>query len=202
MVSTSQIIIPVIKDIFPKEADLKSIDMDFRPSEETPGACPRKLSSVRPPAPSSSKVSSSIPLPVKSPGRGNQGVSGTATPIKVPSHVLSRNFSRHSRPGSATLSRPSQITNKHTLEIQFINKKKRLTQLKKELMEKQKPVLDLYQNLVQIKKRLEELGKVVQLEEVKLLPVEEEKEKQKKEPETEGGGAGESISPEVRGYSS
>lgn len=41
--------------------------------------------------------------------------------------------------------------------------------MEKELTEKQKPVMDLYQNLVQIKKRLEELGKIVYLEEVKLM---------------------------------
>ncbi|KAJ8910164.1 hypothetical protein NQ315_005767 [Exocentrus adspersus] len=97
-------------------------------------------------------------------------------------------------PGSATFARPNQVTNKHTLEIQFINKKKRLSQLKKDLLEKQKPVLDLYQNLVQIKRRLEELGKAVQLDEIKLLPYND---KPGKEPEQTEGGAGETISPEV-----
>lgn len=41
--------------------------------------------------------------------------------------------------------------------------------LKKVLSEKQKPVLDSYQNLIQIKKRLEELCKIVYVEEVKLM---------------------------------
>lgn len=42
--------------------------------------------------------------------------------------------------------------------------------MKKELVDKQRPILDMYQNLSQIKKRLEELGKHVKLEEVKLIP--------------------------------
>ncbi|KAJ8936875.1 hypothetical protein NQ314_012139 [Rhamnusium bicolor] len=129
------------------------------------------------------KPSSSIPLPVKSP---------KSPPSKVPSQPLSRSINRSSRPSSVTLNRTSQVTNKHTLEIQFINKKKRLGLLKKDLVEKQKPVLDLYQNLLQIKRRLEELGKVVQLEEVKLMPYNEIQDSA-----AEVDGRGENISPEV-----
>lgn len=70
--------------------------------------------------------------------------------------------------------------------------------MKKDLIEKQKPVLDLYQNLLQIKKRLEELGKVVQLEEVKLLPYNDAEEKVQEVIPT--GGGGETISPEVLIY--
>ncbi|CAH0561376.1 unnamed protein product [Brassicogethes aeneus] len=90
--------------------------------------------------------------------------------------------------------------NKHTLEVQFINKRKRLTTLTKELIDKQKPVLDLYENLVQIKAKLNELGKSVQLEEIKVLSVEKKKKLEEKleneaqkEVQKEGGG-GEAVS--------
>ncbi|CAH1160222.1 unnamed protein product, partial [Phaedon cochleariae] len=136
-------------------------------------------SATRPPQ-LSTRPSSSIPLPVKSPKSKLSGVN------------VSRTFSsRLSRPSSSILNSTSQIGNKHTLEIQFLNKKKRLGLLKEDLAEKQKPVLDLYQNLVQIKKKLEELGKVVFLEEVKLMPFNEAQEM------SAVGAAGESITPEM-----
>lgn len=194
--SLEKILVDGSSPSFDMDADMKNLETDFRlsSSDETYGLasdlCKKPLvkrDANRSSLPSSvSKPLSSIPLPVKSPK--------SATPTKVPSHILSRNFSKHSRPGSASLTRPNQVTNKHTLEIQFINKKKRLSQLKKDLVEKQKPVLDLYQNLLQIKKRLEELGKVVQLEEVKLLPYNEDEDKIQ---EVTTGGGGETISPEV-----
>lgn len=172
---------------------MRTIETDFRLSSSDDTSHPDGTRKMRrdavnktPLLSSIAKASSSIPLPVKSPK--------SASPTKVSSHILSRNLSKHSRPGSATLTRPSQVTNRHTLEIQFINKKKRLNLLKKDLIEKQKPVLDLYQNLLQIKKRLEELGKVVQLEEVKLLPYNVAEEKVQEVPT---GGGGETISPEV-----
>ncbi|XP_066154552.1 putative leucine-rich repeat-containing protein DDB_G0290503 isoform X2 [Euwallacea fornicatus] len=98
-----------------------------------------------PPMPASSK----IPLPLKNSGSTN-----------IP--PLLKN-------ARSVVSRKGNQANKHTLEIQFINKNKRYLQMKKELMEKQKSVLDLYQNLVQIKKNLDELGRNVQLDEVKLV---------------------------------
>lgn len=100
---------------------------------------------------------SSIPLRVKSP----------RSPTKVPE---TRITSRPMNPSNKTLAQTNK-TNKHTLEIQFLNKKKRLEMLKKEMNEKQRPVLDLYNSLAQTKKKLEEFGKVVQLEEIKLIPV-------------------------------
>ncbi|KAG5886703.1 hypothetical protein JTB14_015768 [Gonioctena quinquepunctata] len=120
------------------------------------------------------KPSSSIPLPVKSPKSS------------LSSRMLT---SKLARPCSSVVG-TNQVVNKHTLEIQFLNKKKRLVSLKKDLAEKQKPVLDLYQNLVQIKKRLEELGKVVYLEEVKMMPYEEQGDIAK-------DGAGENVPPEI-----
>lgn len=41
--------------------------------------------------------------------------------------------------------------------------------MRRELLEKQKPIMDLYHNLSQLKSRLEELGRSVKLEEVKLV---------------------------------
>lgn len=61
---------------------------------------------------------------------------------------------------------------KRTLELQFLTKKKRLDQLKKDLESKQKPVFDVYESLIQIKKKLEESGKVVPLETLKLVDFE------------------------------
>ncbi|XP_060531861.1 myosin heavy chain, clone 203-like isoform X2 [Cylas formicarius] len=121
---------------------------------------------------------SSIPLPVKSSG-----------PINVASQ-LKNVKSNSSRTASVSASRISTVANKHTLEIQFINKNKRYVQMKKELLEKQKPVLDLYQSLAKIKKRLEELGKQVVLEEFKLVPTEDHGKAQ-------GHGAGEEVSVEM-----
>ncbi|CAH1962431.1 unnamed protein product [Acanthoscelides obtectus] len=129
--------------------------------------------------------SSSIPLPVKF----------TAEKASVQSVAKSTASSKLSRPSTVVVRHqitPTGTSSKHTLEVQFINKKKRLAQLKKDLLEKQKPVLDLYQNLVQIKKKLEELGKHVQLEQVKLMNYDGDA---PKHPESDGGG--ESISPEV-----
>nr|CAI5844156.1 unnamed protein product [Callosobruchus analis] len=129
--------------------------------------------------------SSSIPLPVKF----------TAKKASAQSVAKSTASSKLSRPSTVVVRQQNPTTgtsSKHTLEVQFINKKKRLAQLKKDLLEKQKPVLDLYQNLVQIKKKLEELGKNVQLEEVKLMNYDGDAPKR---PETDGGG--ESISPEI-----
>ncbi|XP_050307941.1 cingulin-like protein 1 isoform X2 [Anthonomus grandis grandis] len=132
-----------------------------------------KVLSVRP-----TPVSSSIPLPVK-----------TSGPIKNPSLV--KNVKTTSR--MPTPSKPvAPSNNKHTLEIQFLNKNKRYVQMKKDLQEKQKPIIELYQNLVQIKKRLEEFGKNVKVDEVKLITFDE----MNKKPQNNLGG-GEEISMEV-----
>ncbi|CAG9766969.1 unnamed protein product [Ceutorhynchus assimilis] len=99
---------------------------------------------------------SSIPLPMKI----------TAGPIKplpaakIPSKIVCK----------TPVPRLNVSANKHTLEVQFINKNKRLVQLKKELLEKQKPVIEIYQSLTTIKKKLQQMGKNVKLDEVKLVP--------------------------------
>lgn len=102
---------------------------------------------------------SSIPLPVKNSG-----------PIRIPPTL--KNTRLVSRT-SSMLPRTACLASKHTLEIQFLNKNKRYVQMKRELLEKQKPLVDLYQNLNQIKKRLEELGKIVKLEEVRIVSFED-----------------------------
>ncbi|CAG9764785.1 unnamed protein product [Ceutorhynchus assimilis] len=75
---------------------------------------------------------------------------------------------------TGTISRPNRgLNDRHTLEIQFINKNKSYLRMKQDLEGKQKPVLDLYKNLTQIKMRLEDLGKTVRLEDVKMVSVSE-----------------------------
>lgn len=63
-------------------------------------------------------------------------------------------------------------TAKQSLEIQFKTKKKRLDMLKRELIGKQKPVLELYQALVELKRKLEQTGTHPQLEELKFIDCE------------------------------
>ncbi|XP_050305465.1 golgin subfamily A member 6-like protein 7 [Anthonomus grandis grandis] len=111
---------------------------------------------------------SSIPLPIKLSG-----------PVKIPSNASSRTNSK------------TVVTSKHTLEIQFINKNKRYVQMRNELLEKQKPVLDLYQNLLQIKKQLEKHHKTVQLDDIKLLSYHDYNNR------LNSYGGGESLSPQV-----
>ncbi|XP_050501237.1 myosin-8-like isoform X2 [Diabrotica virgifera virgifera] len=142
---------------------------------------PRKKSAVKKPT-----VSSSIPLPVIKPAK--------ATPsAKLSSQTVKSNTGKLSKPNSGLLKGPTQNISKHTLEIQFLNKKKRLSLLHKDLIEKQKPVLDLYQSLVHIKKKLEEFGKNVCLEEIKLIPYSGIPET----PKDVEAGAGESVPAEV-----
>ncbi|KAH1014701.1 hypothetical protein HUJ05_012543 [Dendroctonus ponderosae] len=124
------------------------------------GKRPQSAKIVAPKSPNSRSFSplSSIPLPIRSSG-----------PIKIPS--LLKNARSTSRTSSLSASHTSTVANKHTLEIQFLNRNKRYLELKKELLEKQKPVVDMYRNLIQIKKRLDELGKFVKLEDFKLVAV-------------------------------
>lgn len=61
---------------------------------------------------------------------------------------------------------------KQSLEIQFKTKKKRLDMLKKELIVKQQPVLELYQALVELKKKLEQTGAQIHLDEMKFIDCE------------------------------
>ncbi|EFA02559.2 uncharacterized protein LOC660410 isoform X1 [Tribolium castaneum] len=69
---------------------------------------------------------------------------------------------RHSQP-------MGPVINKNTLEVQFMNNKKRLLQLHAELVEKQRPLLDMHKSLLRTKKQLEELGKKVVLEDLKIM---------------------------------
>lgn len=80
-------------------------------------------------------------------------------------------------------------TAKQSLEIQFKTKKKRLDMLKKELVGKQKPILELYQALVELKKKLEQTGTHTHLEELKFIDCE-----YKEEADANAGGEAKSDS--------
>lgn len=114
---------------------------------------------------------SSIPLPVKSSG-----------PIKIQSLV--KNTQSSSRTTSQSVSRTSTVLSRHTLEKQFLHKNKEYMKMRTDLLEKQRPVLEMYQKLVKIKKQLEKLGKLVTLEDLKFIPFTECKQPLK----IEGGG--------------
>lgn len=61
------------------------------------------------------------------------------------------------------------VMDKHTIEIQFNNHKKRLAQMQEELLAKQLPIKELHKNLVSKKKTLEKLGKIVALDQLKFM---------------------------------
>ncbi|CAG9764787.1 unnamed protein product [Ceutorhynchus assimilis] len=114
-----------------------------------------------PPDSLKSQTYSHIPLPLK------------ADLLKSSSFIKSARSSI-SRPVSSTASRISFCSeNKHTLEIQFINKNKMFMQMKRELEEKLKPAVDLHKTLVQLKRKLKELGKLVTFEDIKWDPMNE-----------------------------
>ncbi|CAG9769631.1 unnamed protein product [Ceutorhynchus assimilis] len=96
-------------------------------------------------------------------------------PIKVPA-LIKTGSSSSCRPLSLSASRNNNCTDtKHTLEVQFINKNKMFLQMKRELKEKQMPVVELHKTLMKIKTKLEQFGKFVTLENienVKSLPQE------------------------------
>ncbi|XP_022902540.2 putative leucine-rich repeat-containing protein DDB_G0290503 isoform X1 [Onthophagus taurus] len=79
----------------------------------------------------------------------------------------SAKINRKPRSLSVNSGRPSPTRN--TNEYQFLAKKKRLELLKKDLESKQKPILDLYNGLIELKKKIESNGVVVPLETVKLI---------------------------------
>lgn len=81
---------------------------------------------------------------------------------------------------------------KRSLELQFFTKKRRLEQLKRDLLGKQQPVLEMYQNLKQMKKKLEETGKTVVLDTMKFIEFDDEKSKSTAE-KIDLSGAGETI---------
>lgn len=68
------------------------------------------------------------------------------------------------------------LVNKHTLEVQFINKKKQYEELISDLVLKQKPVIELYRKLLLIKNQLETQGRVVHLDDLKVVSFQQYKE--------------------------
>lgn len=68
------------------------------------------------------------------------------------------------------------LVNKHTLEVQFINKKKQYEELISDLILKQKPVMELYRKLLLIKNQLETQGRVVHLDDLKVVSFQQYKE--------------------------
>lgn len=133
----------------------------------------------RPPSAKVQNANSNIPLPVKGSAAKE---SAAPTPMMSRASIRSKNT-----PSRLT---NSGVANKHTLEVQFINKKKRLVQMSKEMADKQKPIIDLYQNLVLIKSKLEQLGRHVELEEIKVIPF-------KGEEKICEEGAGETVTPDT-----
>ncbi|KAL1513111.1 hypothetical protein ABEB36_002573 [Hypothenemus hampei] len=104
----------------------------------------------------SSVHSSNIPLPTK-----------TSGPVKPRSNSRCSSISG-SRTGIGKVNN-NAVNDKHTLEVQFINKNKVYLQLKNEIMGKQKVLLDNYLKLKEIKQKLEHYGKVMNLDEIKLV---------------------------------
>ncbi|XP_018331754.1 myosin-9-like isoform X2 [Agrilus planipennis] len=107
----------------------------------------------------SKNSSSGIPLPKRQ---------NTLSKVSSKSSTRPPSKSKLQRSPSSDL-KNSNSPNRRSLELQFSLKKKRLECLKKELIDKQKPVLEVYQNLTQLKKKLEESGKTVHLEEMKFI---------------------------------
>ncbi|RZC38711.1 intracellular protein transport protein USO1 [Asbolus verrucosus] len=70
---------------------------------------------------------------------------------------------------STMTSNLGSVINRNTLEVQFINNKKRLLQLHAELLDKQRPLVDMHKSLLRTKKQLEDLGKKVVLEDLKII---------------------------------
>jgi uncharacterized coiled-coil DUF342 family protein len=97
------------------------------------------------------KSNSGIPLRLKSGSNAPKSPKGTGT---------------YRHPSGQTL---GPVINKNTLEVQFMNNKKRLLQLHSELVDKQRPLLEMHKSLLRTKKQLEELGKKVVLEELKIV---------------------------------
>ncbi|XP_066145103.1 putative leucine-rich repeat-containing protein DDB_G0290503 [Euwallacea fornicatus] len=122
-------------------------------------------------------VLSKIPLPIKS-----------SDTIKI-SSLLMKTLKRrcNSKTSSYTMSCSSTFSNKHILQIKFINTNKSYLQLK-ELIKNEKPIADLYRSLVEAKKKLEELSKLVVLEDIKLVTFAEHN-----RPPFEFEGAGEEV---------
>lgn len=110
------------------------------------------------------KKNSGIPLLLKSPSG-----SGSGTKTVSPKHTertkeVSRSNSSSSPSSACRLNTPGT----QSLEAQFKFKKRRLELMMKELTAKQKPIQDLYQGLLELKKRLDDAGINVKLSDVTL----------------------------------
>ncbi|XP_063909440.1 golgin subfamily A member 6-like protein 24 isoform X2 [Zophobas morio] len=95
------------------------------------------------------KSNSGIPLRLKS----------GANPAKSPKSSSYRHSTTSGLP----------VINRNTLEVQFMNNKKRLMQLHSELIDRQRPLQEMHKSLMRTKKQLEELGKKVVLEDLKII---------------------------------
>lgn len=132
---------------------------------------------------SESKRSSGIPLRKSGNGRSVNNFFSAVFSIQSvvllpqPDPVTTRKLSPSIKhiPSSSTPSKSGSFirvssATKQSLEIQFKTKKKRLDMLKKELIGKQKPVLDLYQTLMELRKKLEQTGTHnIHLDELKFI---------------------------------
>lgn len=118
-----------------------------------------------------------IPLPLRH-----------SAPVKPSPKQSHQCHNKPSSPGKGTLksSTTTSLSSKvetrpehsrRSLEIQFASKKRKLELMKRELTEKQKPVLDMYKALVNIKKSLDEGGKIVPLINIKVVEFDEKGEK-------------------------
>ncbi|KAL1506866.1 hypothetical protein ABEB36_006149 [Hypothenemus hampei] len=199
-----------------EEMDTKNtekLESEFHLASETVDVTPQSPKSEG----TSSEIFNSPREKQQNPGRiarfKNTKPSTSNTPIKRPISLSSRLPVKNSRPtkipsllentnpanknSSSPLPRATTL-NKHTLEMQLLNKQKTYKLLKKELLEKQVPLIALYNKMVDVKKRLEVLGKSVELEEFKFVSFEDYYKEQKSHTDSDGG-CGEQISKEVIG---
>lgn len=155
-------------------------DAELSPKTETltpePSPKPKDVPEKKPSTPTSAKKEPKARSNLLAKGKTSPNVmpkkainSTSAIPVKI-SRPPSRLSVKPSKTGSLVARKIVRgVVNKHTLEVQYLNKHKRLLQYKKELVEKQKPVMELYQNLLEIKRQLADFGKIVELEEVKFV---------------------------------
>lgn len=98
--------------------------------------------------------------------------SKSAIPVKLKSVTTSRLLPKTSY--KTKIPTIGSVVNVKTLEMQFINTKKRLLQLHMELVQKQRPLLDMHKSLLRTKKELEKAGKTVALEDLKVISLKTE----------------------------
>lgn len=129
--------------------------------EPTPKSTPPSKSSIKSPTTRAS-------ITKKESATNKQSNSGIPLRLKTGSNTATKPTGK-----TGTYRHPSQpvgpVINKNTLEVQFLNNKKRLLKLHADLVEKQRPLLDMHKSLMRTKKQLEELGKKVVLEEIKIV---------------------------------